>query len=230
MINKLSLSFTPHEKLLGWIYLPLQLFVIPSVLVFLNTLTGSFLGEAQLNFVFFCLNFLLLTLIFHRFLLESAKITFANLWKTISSALLGYGIHMAGNYIISVGILMVEPEFFNVNNSNIADIAGNSFFLIAFATIFLVPVSEELLFRGLLFAGIYNRNRLFAYLATTVCFSLLHIINYIGLYEPKMLILSLLQYIPASIALAWSYARADSIWAPILLHMLVNAVGMTAMR
>ena len=230
MTKKLSVSFTRYEKLLGWIYLPLQMLVIPSVLVLLNIFAGSVLDETQLNFVFFCLNFLMLTVIFHRFLLESAKVSLGSVWQTVSSALLGYAIYMAGSYVLSIIILLFEPEFFNVNDSNIAVLAEGTFFLTAFATIFLVPVAEELLYRGLLFAAIYDRSRVLAYVLTTVCFSLLHVISYIGLYEPKMLILSLLQYIPASLALAWAYARADSIWAPILLHMLVNAMGMTAMR
>lgn len=230
MKHKLSVTLTKPEKVLGWIYLPLQLLVIPVALVFLNALIGAPLGEAQINFVFFCLNFLLLTLIFHRFLIQSAKISLADPWRTISSALLGYGGYMAGSYALSVIILLIEPEFFNVNDSSIAVLAEGNFFLTAFGTVLLVPVAEELLFRGLLFASIYNRNRFLAYVVTTACFSLLHILGYIGLYEPRMLILSLLQYIPASLALAWAYARADSIWAPILLHMLVNAIGMTAMR
>ena len=122
MKHKLSVTLTKPEKVLGWIYLPLQLLVIPVALVFLNTLIGAPLGEAQINFVFFCLNFLLLTLIFHRYLIQSAKISLAHPWRTISSALLGYGGYMAGSYALSVIILLIEPEFFNVNDSSIAGI------------------------------------------------------------------------------------------------------------
>ena len=75
MTKQLSVSFTRYEKVLGWIYLPLQMLVIPTVLVFLNIFAGSVLDETQLNFVFFCLNFLLLTVLFHRFLLASARIS-----------------------------------------------------------------------------------------------------------------------------------------------------------
>ncbi|MBO5317101.1 MAG: CPBP family intramembrane metalloprotease [Oscillospiraceae bacterium] len=230
MTKKLTVSLTKYETILGWIYLPLQLLVIPAILIFLNTLAGAPFDETQINFIFFCVNFLLLTLIFHRFLVQSANVSLAAPWKTISSALLGYAIYMAGSYFLNILIYTLEPEFFNVNDSNIAQLAEGNFPLTLFGTVILVPVAEELLFRGLLFAGFYNRSRILAYAVTIVLFSLLHVLGYIGLYEPKMLILSLLQYIPASIALAWAYARADSIWAPILLHMTVNAVGMTAMR
>ena len=230
MTKKLTVSLTRYEKILGWIYLPLQLLVIPPVLFFLNALAGNPFNETQINFVFFCTNFLLLTLIFHRFLLASGRLSLSAPWKTVSSALLGYAVYMAGSYFLSILIYTLEPEFYNVNDSNIAQLADGNYPLTVFGTVLLVPVAEELLFRGLLFSNFYNRSRTLAYVISIVSFSLLHVLGYIGLYELRMLILSLLQYIPASIALAWAYARADSIWAPILLHMMVNAVGMTAMR
>ena len=44
------------------------------------------------------------------------------------------------------------------------------------------------------------------------------------------LFLSFLQYVPAGLCLAWSYEKADSIWAPILIHIAVNQMGNLAMR
>ena len=43
-------------------------------------------------------------------------------------------------------------------------------------------------------------------------------------------LLCALQYLPAGVALGWTYEKADTIWAPILVHSMVNAVGMGLMH
>ena len=45
-----------------------------------------------------------------------------------------------------------------------------------------------------------------------------------------LLLLCLLQYIPAGLFLAWSYARCNTIVAPVLIHMTVNAMGLYILR
>ena len=71
----------------------------------------------------------------------------------------------------------------------------------SFATVFLVPVAEETLFRGLLFRGLYDRSPVLSWLISTVVFSLVHIAGYIGQYDPMMLLMAFLQYLPAGICL-----------------------------
>ena len=44
------------------------------------------------------------------------------------------------------------------------------------------------------------------------------------------LLLCFLQYIPAGIALGWAYVRSGSILTPILIHTLVNAIGVAILR
>ena len=46
----------------------------------------------------------------------------------------------------------------------------------------------------------------------------------------KKMLMALLQYLPAGLCLAWSYAKSDTIFAPILIHALVNAWGIYEMR
>ena len=131
---------------------------------------------------------------------------------------------------VSLGIVAIEPSFFNVNNLNISSISRNYYWQTAFCTVFLVPVAEELLHRGAIFGGLYKRSRLAAYLVSVAVFALIHIVAYIGHFEPKHLLLCFVQYIPAGICLAISYDITGCIAAPILLHAAINAVGILAMR
>ena len=37
--------------------------------------------------------------------------------------------------------------------------------------------------------------------------------------------MAFLQYLPAGLCLAWAYTKADTIFAPILIHAIINAVS-----
>ena len=102
--------------------------------------------------------------------------------------------------------------------------------LMSIGTVLLVPVVEEMLFRGVLFGRLYQKNCFLAYALSTILFSCIHIVGYLGVYAPTDLFLSFLQYVPAGICLAWSYAKSGCIWAPILIHIAVNQVGTLSMR
>jgi membrane protease YdiL (CAAX protease family) len=84
----------------------------------------------------------------------------------------------------------------------------------AIATLVLVgPISEELLFRGLLL----GRFRAHGYLVSgtivsAVIFMLIH-------GDPR----SFLELFGAGLLLGWLYIRANSLWPPIALHVLNNA-------
>ncbi len=43
-------------------------------------------------------------------------------------------------------------------------------------------------------------------------------------YMDLTLLIFLIQYIPVSFVLTWCYERSGSIWVPIFLHMLINAL------
>ena len=127
-------------------------------------------------------------------------------------------------------ILVIYPEFSNVNDDTISVMVQQNFPLMVIGTVVLVPITEELLFRGLIFRGIYNRSRFWAYAISAVAFSLPHVVGYIGMFDPLLLLLCFVQYLPAGLCLSWAYARADSIFAPVLMHMVINLIGMFAMR
>ena len=71
-----------------------------------------------------------------------------------------------------------------------------------------------------------------AIVLSVLLFSAIHIVGYFGTdgYTLSTALVSLMQYLPASICLAWVYDRTSTIFAPTLVHMTVNAIGMLAMR
>ena len=229
-MNKLSIRLTKKESLLGWIYYPTQLLVLPFLITLVNMLCGNFLGEAALNFVYFGCNFIVVTLIFSHLLLKNGKNALEAPGLCISSAVLGMGFYWALSYAVQIFITVMDPDFFNVNDVSIGNMVQENFVLTAIGTVLLVPIAEETLYRGLIFGSIYNRKPLAAYLISSCIFASVHVVGYIGSYEPMQLALCFLQYLPAGIAMGWAYAKADSIWAPILMHTVNNLIGTLAMR
>ena len=90
----------------------------------------------------------------------------------------------------------------------------------------LAPIVEETLVRGLLFGVIRRKSRILAYAVTILFFSVIHVWQYLVLYDFREVLLAALQYIPAGIALGWTYEKANTVWAPIFLHMTINAISL----
>ena len=226
---RITTFMTRKETIFGWILVSLHLLILPVGLSLLNLFLPQPMDLSLLNFLVFAIVFLLAVLIFHRFLKENFRKIKNNLPWCVIWALAGFGIYMVGNIMITAVIMAIDPDFINVNDAAIDLLLEGNFRLLAFAMIFLVPLSEECMYRGLLFQGMYRLGRPLAYLLSTVCFALIHVVGYIGTQSITTLFLCFLQYLPAGIALAWAYEKTDSIWTPILMHMIINSIGITAM-
>ena len=121
---------------------------------------------------------------------------------------------------------LVKPDLQNLNNAFFADQARTNFTLTAIATVFLAPPVEECLFRGLLFSTIHQKSRFLAFAVSALAFALVHVSGYLSYYGALGSLLLLLQYLPAGLALGWAYEKADTILAPMVIHMVINAISM----
>ena len=229
---KKTLSVSPSRKELFWggIYIVAELFVLPYLFGQANLLLRQPLSAGKLNAVFFILNFAVTTLIFRGFLKRTLLDAVQRIPGVLFAAAAGFFLYWAGNLAVGSLILWLDPEFANINDSTITAMADADFLPIAVCTVFFAPVAEEFLFRGVLFAGFYRRSPASAFLISTIVFSAIHIAAYIGSYPWYTLLLCFIQYIPPSLALGWAYARSGSILSPMLMHIVINAIGIFVMR
>ncbi len=227
---KFSLPLTKLERTLGFVYILIQLFVLPSILNLVNACLLQPLSESSLNLLFFCINFICVVAIFHRFLWKSLLIAKENLWRCLRYAFLGYALYYIGNILVTMGIQYLNPDFYNINDESVMSMVQEQFTLLSMATVFLVPVVEECLFRGVMFRGFYDKSPLVAYTLSTLLFAMIHVIGYVGIYSWSTLALCYMQYLPAGLCLAWAYKKSDTIISPIIMHMTINQLGILAMR
>ncbi len=227
---KLSISMSRKEVIFGWLLMAGQLLILPVIAVTVNGVLPAPVSDAQMNIALFVLEFLLATVIFRKFLRASARRALGSPFRCLRFAALGLLLYYIGSFVVGLVIGYIDSDFSNINDSNISILAQDNYTLMFLCTVLLVPVTEELLYRGLIFRGLQKKNRLVAYLLSAVVFSLIHVVGYIGLTSTTTLLLCLLQYIPAGLSLCWAYEKADTIWAPILMHMTVNQISISLMR
>ena len=228
--RSLSTRQSEQEIILGWVYFLVQLLVLPSLLVWGNTQAGRPFSEAELNFTFFSINFAAVLWIFHRFLSGSFRQVRVHPAYFCQAVILGLAAYLACSRGMDWLLARIAPGYSNANDASIAALSQGNFTLMAIGTVLLVPPVEECFYRGLIFRPLYGRSPWAAYLLSMAAFSLAHIVGYLGSYSLREMVVCFLQYLPAGLCLAWSYTKSDTIFAPIVIHALVNAWGIWQMR
>jgi membrane protease YdiL (CAAX protease family) len=131
-------------------------------------------------------------------------------------ALFGYYV-----FAIAFASLVIEPEQEDVSG----DLGvGDENLLVAVLAVLLIvvlaPVSEELFFRGFLFAGLRRRFSLWpAVIASGLLFGLVHATT--GLTTVPLLAVF-------GGLLAWFYAWSGSLWPCVVMHMINNGLALAA--
>ena len=223
-------NLTNQETIGGFVYLVFQLVFLPSVLTFLNLQLSHPLNDAELNFLFYLVNFIAILLVFHDFLGRGLRQVGQHPAIFCQAVILGFVAYYACNWATTWVVRQLVPGFSNYNDAAIVAMSKGNFFLMLIGTVVLVPPVEECLYRGLIFRNLYGKSRWAAYIVSILAFAVIHIIGYIGRYSALELLMAFLQYLPAGLCLAWAYTKADTIFAPILIHAAINLLSIHALR
>ena len=221
-------TFSPcpnyRETRNGLLYLAFQFLVLPSLLTLVNSTLDTPLSTAELNFTFYLINFMAILVIFHDYLGHSAKEAVLHPILLLQTVILGLVAYFACTQSLTFIIGKLLPSYSNYNDEAIAAMSRGNFFLMTVGTVILVPLYEECMFRGLIFRNLYGKSKWAAYLVSMLAFAIIHILGYIGTYSPLELALAILQYLPAGLTLAWSCTKSGTLFAPILIHAIINFI------
>lgn len=218
------------EKIFGWLYLFIHAVVLVYLIGFLNSTLFVSLGismdTAHLNLVYYAVSFTIVVLGMFRFLKASFSDLCDNLWRTLSSLVLGYAFYYALLFLVTLGLAHLLSDLVNPNSEIVAQEAKLNANVLKASAVLLAPVVEEVLFRGVVFGTIRRKSRLLAYAVSTLVFSFYHLWQYFFIDFDWTLLLYMLQYVPGSIALAWCYERSRNIWGAVFLHMAINFISL----
>ena len=218
------------ELIGGFIYLPIYVIGLSLLLGLILGLANVQMSDTRLNLLYFLINFLAIAVIFHRWLITSLSGVGRRFWLFLQAVVLGFVFYYALSWVLGLILSLLDLAVASPNDAEIARLAAGDFRLTVLCTVFLAPPVEETLFRGLLFGNIHSKNRILAYVVSVLLFAVLHVWSYVGSVGWVNAALAAVAYLPAGIALGWTYEKSDTIWAPIVVHALINAVSMGILR
>ena len=232
MANTRSYSLGPGlskaEQIAGFCYLPFYVALLGFLLQFLNLKLNLQLSEMQVNVCYFVLNCLFVWIIFHNFLLRSFRSI--RFWDLVQALILGFVLYYVGNLLFSLLLNWMGIEVPRFNDETVMGLVVDNEIVMTICTVALAPMVEETLMRGLVFGTVRRKSRVLAYAVSMLLFAAIHVWQYAFLYDLKSVLLAALAYLPAGIALGWTYEKANTIWAPIALHMVINAIALGIMK
>ena len=229
-MRTLPVSLTHTEKVLIWSFWGLQLLVLPSALSLLVLSFAPGMGIAEQNFLYLAFSFLVVSAIMFRFLRQSFKVFLARPFYALRWAGICYILYWVSFLVLTFLLTTLVPAFQNANDTTIFTLFREKPTLITIGVVLLAPITEELIYRGVIFGSIHSRSRLAAYAVSCIVFSAVHVVGYIGQWDGLTLVLCFVQCIPAGLCLAWAYERRGTILAPILIHIAVNQAGILSWR
>ena len=214
------------ELIGGFIYLPIYVIGLALLLGLILGLMEVQLSDIRLNLLYFLINFLAIAVIFRRWLIASLSGVGRRFWQFLQTVVLGFVFYYALSWVLGLLLSLLDLAVASPNDAEVAKLAVSDFRLTVLCTVLLAPPVEETLFRGLIFGNIHRKSRVLAYVVSVVLFAAIHVWSYVGTVGWADTALAALGYLPAGIALGWAYEKSDTIWAPIVVHALINAVAM----
>ncbi len=210
----------------GLLYLPFYVFLLGYLLTAVLDALGLRLAAPTANLVYFLVNFLIIALVFHRWLIVSLGNISHRFWPFVQAIILGFVFYYALAWLLNWVLALLGWTVSSPNDRYIDALAQGNYWLMVCCTVLLAPLVEETLFRGLIFGNLHPTGRVLAYAMSALLFAALHVWQYVGQVGWGNTLLTAVAYLPAGVALGWTYEKADTIWAPIVVHSLINAVSM----
>lgn len=247
-IDKHSDLTLPNKIFLGAfaIFLILQLFVIPILIELWHhfylgndkelslspelqgwvNIFGILVSGLGMLLYFFALPRVNQKIVLGSYALKGWKARFQDFFIAAMSWILSYPLVVAIGQIVAILLMLtyqnVEPEQTAVKQVKAAASSTSLLVLLILSVITIVPIIEEFLFRGFLqnwlkkFMGQWK-----AVASTSFIFALFHFTSSQGMGNIELIV----SLFVLSCFLGFIYERQKSLWAPISLHAIFNAVS-----
>ncbi len=164
-------------------------------------------------------------LIYRRFLLDSWKSAVCRIPTVLAVTAAGTGLYFGSTALYTGLILSRFPAFYNFNDTQVLALLKDGGLPVMLSVVLAAPIVEETVFRGLLFRGLCDRSPIAAWCLSVGLFALSHVAGYWGQFHIPLLLLVFCQYIPAGICLALAYRLSGTFVCPVLIHALINLIG-----
>ena len=224
MSNEFTSRLSKPQAIAVLIWLPLHIIILPALLYPL--VLRGLIGGVTANLLVYALGAVYMLLLLRRFFRRDFDALCDHPLRVLLLVVGAYWASRFGEVLVALLLEAMSVTGSNENNEAVIQMAKDRIGPTAAMAVILAPIVEESMFRAGSFGLIRRKSRFLAYTASALGFALYHVWES-ALYDPRQLIF-ILQYLPSSLALAYVYEQADSIWGCIFLHMLVNGVSILA--
>ena len=213
-----------RRLILGLIWLPIYIFILPILLTVLQEAYPAF-SDSYAEFLRQALSAVVLFAALFPFLRAEFDGLMNRKGRAVFAILGGLVLYFTLSYICTILGFMLIPNAESVFNTWSAEANTWDRGPVFAALVILAPLTEGLLFRGCVFGPLREKRKGLAYLfAVVVCVAAQTWPYALGGLSAE-LPLAILQAIPAAIVLCWSYETSQSLWASIFLQMLIGALN-----
>lgn len=224
-------GMTVSQRALGGIYFPMHFFILPLFIGMLSHYIDTPISGMTANIIYYAPGMLFCFTVMNSYMRRAFDVLLDGWVTVLMSILTSFVVYFILSYAVSaIMIYLLQDGILNPNNQSAADLiveegAGKYMAL----AVFIAPIVEEVLFRGVLFGSIRRRWRVAAYIISIAAFAFYHIWQYLLIDLNPIVFVYMLQYIPAGYVLARCYEQTSCIWTPIFFHMLVNFFSVSAL-
>jgi len=214
------------ELLPGVIYIPVHAAVLAFLVPLVMEAIAPAAGAEWTELVRFAVSALFILVAMHSWLGKSFSDLIDRRLDALTAVVAGYFGYYLLRWLLQVVLWIAGQNGFPPLTAILdqAPLNGGGFWPV---TILLAPLVEEVLFRGVVFGALRRKNRLLAYLIAFLVFAVCSVWSSLLTGLNWGILRQLLACLPASLALCWCYELSSSIWAPVLLHILLNVLSVS---
>lgn len=213
------------QAVLGWCYLPVHFAVLPLLLSVLAVYFPGKMDGTDVNMLYYCTGVVFVLAALGTWLRKSFDVFLDSPGRCVLCMAIAFAANYAMSMLVQIVLLLLELGADNPNNAELSELADMDYGAMKAVSVFMAPIVEEALFRGVVFGTIRRKSRAAAYAVSMALFGLYHVWRYAQVYADPWQLIYMLQYLPVAFVLAWQYERSGSIWTPIAFHMLFNALA-----
>lgn len=216
-------QLTRQERFRGLIFFALYFLVFPVLKMgvewWFDHFFGLYLSEAMSATVYYLILGVLTVLVFYSFLKNALDI----LVDFLPENLLSFATGLAGALVLRLPVDQLPWPVEDPTASSWAEQYAYSPAATVVIVVLLMPLIDEVLFRGLVFGSLRRHSRPLAWAACVLLFMLYSVWTYAVAYGDARYLVLAFRYLPMALALTWCYDRGGSIWSPVLLHAVLDA-------
>lgn len=215
-------TMSKPQRTAGYIYLPFYMIVLPLFAVMLAALSPEEFNDVTANAVYYGTGLVFCLICMRKFLRSSFDLLLDNFGTNVAALAFGYIINMLLGYLAAGAVFAILGD--KITNLNSQILAYESPRAVIAMAVFIAPVIEEVLFRGVIFGALAPKHRRLAFIVSIGLFAFYNIWQFALAAMDLTMLVYMIMYIPIGYALAWAYEKTNCIWVPIFLHILINVM------